>query len=266
MKNRKTYLSFLLLVISFTFIYQSCNKNDGESAPVVPLSTTLAIEFPYLPTTKNGAIEVSNWQFSTVSLALWNTFLNKNCVIPITSFKEAIKRTPSYLDDNTWEWNASFNGDSITVKATLHGTIVNDSVKWNLYISTVQKSNTINEFLWIEGMSARNQTGGWWLIYEKPSNPVPYLRISWKQENEKPATVNYILVKSGDPDFGTSLENGHLDHPIYNTYYSLDLNYGKSIFIELNKESKEGHIKSELLFNDSQWHCWNALYENVVCQ
>lgn len=266
MKNRKTYLSLILMMISFSFIYYSCNKDDGESAPVIPPSTTLAIEFPYLPTTKKAGIEVSNWQFSTVSLALWNTFLNKNCIIPITSFKEANEQKPSYIDNNTWEWKTSFDGDSITIKATLHGKIENDSVKWNLYISTAQKTNASDEFLWIEGVSAKNQSGGWWLIYEKPSNPVPYIKISWTRENEKPTTVIYTLVKTDDPDAGNVLESGTLNHPLYNTYYSLKLQHGKTIFIELNKESKAGHIKSELLFNDTQWHCWNSLFENEICQ
>lgn len=260
MINGKDYFILFILV---TFL-SSCKKDEKESIPFVPPVSTMSVDFSFLSNKKSGGINLTNWQYSTISLAVWDNILNNNCALPIISFEKTIDQKASYLNSKEWEWVNKFTVDTTTIRSKLIGKVVNDSVEWKLYISTTGLKVSIPDFLWIEGKSAYNQSGGWWLIHEKPSNPNPYIKISWT--NVGGETVNkFVIVKPGDPDLGQYLEYGSKNSSNYNTYYTIKIHNENFIYIEIDKQSKEGRIKSEFIFNDAVWHCWNSSLMDVNC-
>lgn len=260
MVNGKDYLILFILV---TFLF-SCKKDEKEDIPFVPPVSTMSVDFSFLSSKKSSWINLTNWQYSTVSLAVWDNILNNNCALPIISFEKTIDQKASSLSSKEWEWVNKFTADTLTIRSKLIGKIVNDSVEWKLYISSTGIKLSTPDFLWIEGKSAYNQSGGWWLINEKPSTPNPYIKISW--ENINGDTFNkFIIVKQGDPDCGQYLEYGTRNNAVYNAFYTLKIHNDNFISIELNKENKEGRIKSEFIFNNSLWHCWNSSFVNIHC-
>ena len=260
MLNGKDYL-IIVILISVLF---SCKKDERESIPVVPPVSTMSVDFSFLSAKKSGWINLSNWQYSSISLAVWNNILNNNCALPIISFEKTIEQKASYLNSGEWEWSNKFNADTISIRSKLIGKLVNDSVEWKLFISTSKLNVSTPEYLWIEGKSAYDQSGGWWLIHEKPSSPNPYIKITWSNVNG--VSVNrFVIVKSDDPDFGQYLEYGTKNNPVYNSYYTIKIHNDNFIYIELNKQSKEGRIKSEFIFNNMDWHCWDSSLADFNC-
>lgn len=261
MINGKKFLGVLILILIVT---NSCRKDEPGNMPALPPVTSISIEFPFMTSQKNGSVNLTNWEFSTVSLALWNTLLNKNCAIPVTSFEKSVEQSPVYMEHNTWKWSYRYSADSVLVFSRLQGKLANDSADWKLFVATSKDNITSDEFKWIEGKSASDQSGGWWLIYEKPSSPEPYLKIFWSQHGDE-NTNRLVYLKPGDPDTGHYLEYGTRNSSVYDTYYNIELHNGNSIAIELNKTSKDGRIRSMFLYNDSLWHCWNSSFGNVDC-
>lgn len=242
----------------------SCNKDENEPVPFVPPVTTMSVDFSFLTSKKAGQIELTNWQYSTISLAVWNAILNESCAVPIVSFEKTIEQKAVALNSKQWEWINKFNTDSVTIRSRLTGKMTGDTIEWKLFISTIKQNITSPEYLWIEGKSAYNQTGGWWMIYEKPSSPNPFVRINWYQQNGE--TINrFIFVKPGDEKFGQYLEYGTKINSFFDAFYNIKIHNENTIHIELNKHSKAGRIKSEFLFNDTNWHCWDSSYNNTNC-
>lgn len=55
-----------------------------------------------------------------------------------------------------------------------------------------------------------------------------------------------------------------------NAYYKVHQNTGVSdifndVSIEWNTTNHNGHIKANHYFQDSNWHCWNEVGDNVTC-
>jgi hypothetical protein len=260
MKNGKNYFTIFILT---TFLL-SCKKDERESIPFVPPVSTMSVDFSFISSKKSGWVDLTNWQYSTISLAVWDNILNNHCAVPINSFEKAIEQKASALNSNEWEWVNKFNTDTLSIRSRLVGKVVNDSVEWKLYISTIRLNVSSPDYLWIEGKSASNQSGGWWLIYDKPSSSAPLVRINWSNQNGE--TVNkFVLVKPGNADYGQYLEYRTKSNSLYNALYTIKIHNENFIFIELIKENKEGRIKSQFIYNDMNWHCWNSSLDNVVC-
>lgn len=257
MKNGKIYL----LIVIYFFI--SCKKEDKEIIPAIPPVSTMSVDFSFLSANKSGLIELTNWQYASVSLAVWNSLLKHNCAVPIVSFEKAVEQKAVYIDNNTWEWSNTFNADSVNIKARLTGKQASDSVDWKLYISTIKLNKSSGDYLWIEGKSATDQTGGWWVIYENPSSPNPFIKIVWSKNSEE-SLNRFTLIKPADPDYGQYLEY-KTGEGLYNSRYMIKLHNDNSVNIELNTASKEGRIKSVFLFNNLLWHCWDASLSNINC-
>lgn len=224
------------------------------------------MDFSSFSSKKNGSILITNWQYSVLSVSYWNIILYANCAIPVVAFQKATEQKASYIDNNTWEWKFKVGADSLTINAKLQGKIVTDSVEWKMYISTTKSGNTSADFLWFTGASALDQTGGWWLLNENPVSTNPLLKINWTKKGENEGTLKYTYVKSNDPAAGGYIEYGTKDDLLYDTYYTI---YGKThddyINIEWNKTTKEGRIKSSVIYTNNEWHCWNSSFANITC-
>lgn len=265
MKNGKNFLSLFILIILTVYIFISCKKEMNEDAPVIPAFSFITIDFSGLSMKKDGSVTLSNFQYSSISLALWNTLLNVNCSIPLNAFKQVMEQRAVNIDNNVWEWKCKFNADSVIVNATLQGKLGSDSIEWKLFISTSGSISTDN-FLWVEGKSATDQTGGWWLFNENQSNPSSYLKVLWSKKDDNSGTTKCIYIKANDTLTNSFIESGSTNNSLFDSYYNIQLYKNNQINIEYNKANKEGRMKSLFIFNDNNWHCWNSSFTNIVCE
>lgn len=265
MKVGKGYISFLLL-IAFTVIIISCKKEDKTGKPLLPPPSSILMDFDILSLKKDGSVILTNWQYSCVALAYWNSFLIHNCAIPIAAFKKAGDYNAVNINGDTWQWNYDIYTDSLNISARLVAKSLRDSVYWKLYISLTQDNKTSDEFVWLEGASSQNHEGGWWLFYEKPSNANPFLKIEWKNGENDLNTMKYTYINQNDSNAGGYIQYIKKDQPVFDASYTIYNKYNNNYFnIEWSTSTKEGHIKSVFLFGDSNWHCWDSSFSNITC-
>lgn len=260
MNSGYSYPVYCLILLFSLF---SCKKDDKDPVPMLPPVSSITVDFSFISAKKVESVSLTNWQFTNVSLSFWNALIYGDCSLPLTAFENAAGGKASQTDKNKWQWVSKFIKDTIAVKARLLGNQFTDSIEWQLMVSTNIQNESTSEFLWIEGKSAIDQSGGWWLINENPSSPDPLLKITWSQKET--ASNKFLIVKPNDPHVGEYLEYGRKNNSFFDSFYTLKLHKNNFIHIELNSASKEGHIKSALLFNDDLWHCWNSSFDNTNC-
>jgi hypothetical protein len=274
-------LSKILLLSVFAFICFSCHKDATDTAPQIPSLETMVIDFGELgdiqKSTEKSAVlngDKTNWIVSAATLGIWKLIIGTTFAIPVTAFAESFENLPEQIADNTWQWEYSVDGLGGTYKARLVGTNLNNSYKWEMYISK-EGSQGFGEFMWFEGTSAKDESNGKWTLYHSPEYNEPLLTIDWEKQNEEIGQITYSYVRelnderNPDPMDGSYLIYGLQDVELdaYLEVYAwnqLEKVFTQT-FIEWNTTNYSGKIKAEHFYNDALWHCWNAEGENVDC-
>lgn len=275
----KRTLFLLTVIFTFSILFTGCKKDRGNP-PVLPPAESMLIDFSNFDSGKKSDItdiipkgsEISNWEFAAGVAVIWKTVVYTTLAVPVKSFQLALTKTPVYVDDKTWEWkyDATITIDqlSVTYKARLTGQIRSSDVLWKMYISK-EGTNPFSEFVWFEGTSKLDGTGGQWVLKQGPQNQVPLLQIDWTKTGESVGMVKYTYIKTGDSlkdsfiEFG--LKTGSLNayykiqyyHPIYQDIFE--------VFVEWSTSGHNGRVKCEQFFGSTDWYCWDSNYINISC-
>ena len=263
----KKLLSLTLIIILSAGFFDGCKKDKGEP-PDLPPMESMTIDFSNFLTLKKGATlaeqkgtENSNWEFAATVAGFWNILLTTTLAIPVTSFRLAIDQDPVWLSAKTWQWsyNASFAG--VTYKARLTGQIGATEVIWTMYVS----STTITEFVWFEGTSKLDGTGGQWILNESSISKVAFLQIDWTKTSSSIGSITYTYVKNdsfNNSNIKYELTTGTFDSK-YTVHYYNGVKFS-DINIEWNKSGHNGRVKSTD-YLDGSWFCWNSNKINETC-
>jgi hypothetical protein len=280
----KKPFSFLIIFILSATLFTRCEKKGDP--PVLPPLATMKIDFSDFTSRKKSAeiigienqtygISNANFVYASSVAGFWNTLLALNLVIPVASFTESFNQSPVYLENKTWQWSYSVNVLAGSYKARLIGQIRDNDVKWEMYISK-EGVGAFSELLWFSGTSALDGNSGQWILNCSVAYPEPMLQIDWTQENDVIGSIKYTYIRAQkddrttDPYKGSYIQYG-LQNTSFNAYYNVRL-YGLSdlssyadVFIEWNTPTHNGHVKSNSHYNDSNWHCWNEVGSDIVC-
>jgi hypothetical protein len=269
---KKLLFLTLILILSVGF-YTGCKKNDKGSPPVLPPQGSMSIDFSNFTTQKKAAepisvqkgTETSNWDFAATVAGVWKLIINTTLIIPVTSFKLAIDQNPVYLSDKTWQWSYNVTVVSDVYKARLTGQIRTSDVLWQMYI-TKEGTGGFTDFLWFEGTSKLDGTGGQWILYQSTASPVAMLQIDWTKTNNSIGTITYTYVKD-DPFKNSYIEYGLTTNTL-DAYYTI--NYFNNLkFSDVNVEwsttTHNGRVKSIDYLGDDNWYCWDENKINITC-
>lgn len=210
-------------------------------------------------------IEDSHCQFAVLVAGIWNLVINTSLIVPVTSFKMAVNQTPAYLDDKTWQWAYNVTAGGSSYSARLTGQIRSSDVLWKMYIS---KSGTgaFTDFLWFEGTSEIDGTGGQWTLYQSSTIPTALLEINWTKEGASIGTIKYVYLKN-DVYKNNFIEYGLKDSTPYNAYYTIQYFNGakvSNVNVEWSTTTYKGRIMCpEYLLGT--WYCWDDTKTNSNC-
>jgi hypothetical protein len=275
MKNTLTLALILVFALSLT---GGCKKDKGNP-PALPPEGSMTIDFSNFENGKKSAdillpkgVEDSNWAFSALIASYFSSLITGTLIVPVTAFKLTADQTPTYIATKTWQWSFNASVLTVTYKARLTGQIRSTDVLWNMYISR-EGTGAFNEFLWFEGTSKLDGTGGQWILYHSHTFQEPVLQIDWTKTGTSVATIKYTYVRSlddlrvTDPFKNSYIEYGKTTGTLdayYNIYY-----YNGAEFSIMNvKWSTTGHngnVTCVDFFGDSVPHCWDGNYVNVTC-
>jgi hypothetical protein len=274
-ETMKKIFSLVLILALSTGFFTSCKK-DKATPPVLPPAESMTIDFSNFTSAKKsldigsgqkGTIS-ENWEYATLIAGVWNNIISVNLAIPVAAFKLAVSQTPVNNAANTWQWSYNVTLPLATYKARLTGLIRTTDVQWKMYI-TREGTGGFAEFLWFEGTSKLDGTGGQWILYQDSLSPVAYLQIDWTKTASTIGYIKYTYIKNGDL-FKTSYIEYGLTTNALNAYYTIHYyDFGMAKFsdvsIEWNTTVFNGRVKSSY-FLLGDWYCWDRNKINAVCQ
>jgi len=272
----KKLLSLTLILILAAGFSASCKKDKGQP-PVLPPQESMTIDFSNFTSGKKSVdltyspkgTEDSNFQFAAVVAGIWKVIINTTLIVPVTSFKLAMNQTPAYLDTKTWQWSYNVPVGGVTYKAKLKGLIRTSDVQWKMYI-TKDGTGSFIDFLWFEGTSKLDGSGGQWILYQSSSNPEAILQIDWTKSGASISTIKYTYIKNSDASFKNSYIDYGLTSTTLNAYYTVHY-YNSTILkfsdvnIEWNTTAHNGRVKCPDYLGDTNWYCWDTNKINITC-
>lgn len=239
-------------------------------APELPPASTFVIDMSTFTGNQQKSIAVddttkkTNFGFAAFTVGVWNIVITLGMAIPVASFLESFKHEAVQVETGHWKWSYNFYANNILHLAELHG-IVSDSIRWEMYIT---KEGSFTNFKWYTGTSDLLSTNGYWILYQAPDKPQPLLRIDWSRNPaDSTGETQYTNIIPGGTENGGYIHYG-VNHDIpFDAFYNI-YNKGKDNLTEIqwNRTTIEGRIKDTLIFNDNNWHCWNSLQYNMICQ
>jgi hypothetical protein len=269
----KKLLSITLILIISTGFFAGCKKDKGNP-PDLPPVESMTIDFSNFTSGKKSVDLTYNqkgtadgsYQFAALVAGVWKLIINTTLIVPVSAFKLAVNQNPSYLDTKTWQWSYDVTVAGVQYKARLTGQIGASDVVWKMYVTNTAAGG-FTDFVWFDGTSKLDGTGGQWTIYQSPSSPVAMLQIDWTKTSSSIGTIKYSYIKNGDAFKASTIEYG-LTTGTFDAYYNIHY-YNNVKFSDVNVEwnttSHNGRVKSSD-FLDGTWFCWDSNKANSVCQ
>lgn len=279
----KKILVLILFIAGISLFFTSCKKDKGNP-PVLPPQESMDIDFSNFETAKKSSDPFtaikgsnnSNWEFAALVAGYWKTIIGTTLAIPVASFKLATNNTPVYLGSKTWQWsyNASIivNQVNVTYKARLTGQFLQNDVEWKMYI-TKEGTGAFAEFIWFEGTSKLDGTGGQWILNHSSQFPEPMIQIDWTKSGLSIGTVKYTYVRAlnnsrvADPFKDSYIEYGGKS-TVLDAYYTIHYYNGllfSDVAVEWNTTFHNGRVSSLVYFGNTNWYCWDSGMANITC-
>lgn len=266
MKQKRIY-AFMAMVVMMALVVISCSKDEENSAPEMPPIESFQMdfsdfsEFPDTTESKKSLHSYQHFAFSYVTVGVWNVITTVALAVPVAVYLESFKHTPESLGDGIWQWTYSVDTYTAKLVATR---ISNEEFTAEMLISKTGVG-AYEDFKWFEGTIRYDHTHASWKLYESPTNNVQWLDMEWTKDWEAgTSSITYTNVKAGSDELGSYITYGIVDDPDYDAFYTLS-SAANEVNIRYNTETKEGSVKSPANFGDSDWHCWNDLFQNVDC-
>ena len=269
----KKFFSLLILISIYAVCFVSCKKDKGDP-PLLPPYESMIIDFSNFSSQSKSAmgeagikgVNNSNWEYASKVARGWETLINSSLEVPLASIKVTSAYDPGYLSEKTWQWSYSFNAAGQSYNAKLIGEIRSADILWKMYISK-EGSGAYTDFLWFEGTSLSDASGGEWLIKESNASPGEIFKINWTASASEVNTVKYEYVKSGNLDGSTiryGLTSGALNSYYEVYYYESALEKFSDVDIKWSSTTKNGSVKSpDYLLGLT--YCWDSNKINVSC-
>jgi len=275
----KKIISLFLLTVILATLVTSCKKKKGPP-PELPPETSMYIDFTNFESGKKSAdiltlakgVENSNWEFAALVAGTWKALIATTLAVPVAAFKLAIDQTPTYLEEKTWQWNFNVTVLGTLYKAKLTGQIRSSDVQWKMYIT---KGIEFTDFLWFEGTSKLDGTGGQWILNHSNLYKEPVLQIDWTGNGTSVTEVKYTYIRTlndnrvADPFKTSYIKYGKLtgsfDSYYEIKYYSLSLQTFANLKVEWSTTGHNGRVQCSEYYGNTNWYCWNSNLVNITC-
>jgi hypothetical protein len=268
---KKTF-QFSLIILCLAGLFVGCKKNKGNP-PVLPTNESMVIDFSNFTSLKKSGMtaaqskgtESSAWQFAATLAGTWNSLISSNIAIPLAAYDSAAKYNAGYVSENLWQWRYDFTFDGEIYSSVLDGQVSTNSVNWKMYL-TKNTTGGYTDFLWLEGTSETDGSGGQWIFYQSPQSPEQIFQTDWTKSGDVVTGVKYTYVINDtmkDSYINFLIDtNSDLDAS-YNIHFS-DGSYSDSD-IEWNRITRNGRLKCLDYLQDENWYCWDNNKINQVC-
>ena len=266
-------LQYFLPVLMLLMIPCGCKKDKGE-APILPPYESMVIDFSNFSLDKrSGSLPVdfkgtesSTWEFAAGIAGIWNSLLSSNLEIPLAAYEAAAGNSAAWVSENLWQWSYTFTAGSDTYKVKLQGKTSTGSTTWKMYI-TLEGTGGYTDYLWADGTSKTDGTGGQWKFRQGPSSDVLMFQDDWTKDGDEITTVVYTYLKNDtNKDSYINYHNPGTDG--FDSGYTIHFASGvySDSVIEWNISTRDGRLKCADYLQDDNWYCWDTNKINKLCE
>jgi len=264
-------MSLGLLVALFATACDDATAPEGE-APEIPPATSFVIDFgDFLnPALASAPVDLAAqaagiyWTRAAVVAGVWNLILTGTLAPPVAAFVASFNHQPEWSGE-AWTWSYNFNVLAVQHSARLEARLITDRVQWDMYIT---RDGSFEDFHWYTGVSDASGMSGTWSLNKTPNDPTAFIDIEWNRSSSgNTYDITYTNVEAGTAEYGSYITYGVTGDTPYDAFYDLFGAQGNNLTeIQWNRTTKEGRARSLVLFEDSDWHCWDTSLENATCQ
>jgi hypothetical protein len=271
---------FALPLISLLLLLIGCEDDNNielTDAPEIPPSSTFVMDFdsfpggggqsdlpPLIPVKGQQTYTQANFNHAAFFVGFWNLAIAVNMVVPVAAYGTALQQTAEQQPDGSWHWAFDFGAANQQYSARLECLVDEEGFNWDMYISQDQ---TIDQYHWFSGWSNLTLTEGTWTLNRSPEEPEPYIGIEWERT---PATdfreIRYTNIIPDDPANGGYIWHGITAPLAYDAFYDIyGVEENRLLETEWNRDTQAGHVRDEVFFEDSDWHCWDEELQDIDC-
>jgi hypothetical protein len=265
----KQILLIIPIVLVIMLLGVSCSeKEEKDTIPEMPPAEALFMDFNEFienPSQVGALKSLETYQNATYSyftVWAWNTLATIPMIVPVLAYLESFNHTPVYLGGNSWQWSYSWSGAETYSARLVTTRISNEEFTAEMFITKV---GDYEDFKWFEGTLRYDRTYADWTMYHSPQQNVEWLNIEWNKDwEEEVSDITYTVVQAGHQEYGSYITFGITDDLVYDAYYTISHSQ-RTTRIEWNLTTGAGRVKDQVTFMDNEWHCWNELYQDIVC-
>lgn len=279
--KKKKVMKKLSFVLSFLFsllLIQSCVKdnltdpNANQKAPKLPAVESFVMPFQDFSDDRQGGVKdrtVTNWSYAAGNILIWNSLISMNLSVPVMSFIEAFNHEAEYQGDGVWLWAYEVTDDQgDTYQAKLYGELlVNDEIQWDMYVSKV---GGFQDMHWYTGVTSTHDLYAHWTVNYDTEDPKPFISIDYVKDNGNGAeAIRYTNIIPENPGNGGYIEfrkgDGAAEDGFNRAYDVYKIEIDNLLEINWDSNNKNGRVKDQERYNDTEWHCWGPNLHDINC-
>jgi len=253
------------LAAALIFSLTSCEKGSSETTPELPPVESMKMDFSDFSeqpaSSKGTASTTQNFVRSYLTVGFWNVSVTLVSAVPLAAYAHALQQTPTYLDNNAWEWSYEFTLNNVNYAATLTAMRMNNQ-EFSVEMMIGYSAFPDQTLKWFDGVVRYDHTKADWTFYK--DGTIPVLAIEWNKDFESDAAdLTYTYTEPEQVESGSFIMWEYIPGAVYDAAYTISMAAGTTN-IEWNVTTIEGRIKEPVFFGNENWHCWDSYANGLV--
>lgn len=256
----------LLLLSTMVLLMTACGPPKDEPTPELPEAQSFLMDFGQF---EDGKVQrtagMENFAFAGINVLVWNVVIYVGSAVPVAAFLESFNHQAEWdrkLKRWVWEYDVTVAARRYTVQ--LQGHISGGFANWELHVS---QQGGFQNFVYYTGQTALDRTSATWTLNREPSAPTPAVLIEYENDFAGNRQIRYTNIIQNDVNNGGYIEYRVTTDIAFDRYYDIYSQENDNLTeIKWSSMTNEGRVKDELHFGDTDFHCWDSQYMDVVCQ
>lgn len=251
--------ALIIPFVAVLFLTWSCEDAGREDPPELPPVESMLMDFSAFseePAQAKGTeATYEHFLYSYATVGFWSLSATLVSALPVAAYGHALRQSPVYLGDQTWEWSFDFMLNNVQYSAILTGArLSNEEFSMEMSIGLAAAPATAKK--WFDGVARYNHTHALWTIYKEGT--IPVLEIEWNKDFETgKADLTYTYTEQDHPQEGSYIMWDYRPGEDFDGAYKISLAEGMT-HIEWNTETIRGRVMSVVYFENEDWHCWDS--------
>lgn len=256
----------MLLALTVLFVTTSCDKEPKGERPELPEAEILFMSYADYTEEPGGAkgslATYENFLHAYGTLLFWHSpVITVHTALPVAAYTIALNQEAEYLGENTWEWSYEIDWFGTDYIVTLTAARINNeefSIEMDVALASLPNLGV----KWFDGVVRYDHTQASWSIYKEGSVAIVEAEMDKDYETEA-GSLKYTYVEPEMDETGSYILYEYVPDAAFDASYTVSLSASMTE-IEWLTSTKEGHVKDEVKFGDTAWHCWDSLENGLM--